>query len=165
MHENLLSFGLRSIIEIITSVCDALIYLHEQKIIHCYVNSHSIFLVGAHTPKLANFEYAVEKCADPSQQKRSKVIQNVYINCAYNWLAPEIMAGDFCSDSSDMYSFCCVIWELFNSKNTLTLIDCIKFSPNKNFCPEPGRNYDRTYFCPDLWCSVQSPVPVSSGTT
>ncbi len=115
VHENLRSFSLRTIIEIIQSVCDALIYLHEQKIIHCYVNSHSIMLVGSHLPKLANFEYAIEKADDSSKQKRSKVTENYYVNCAYNWLAPEVMAGDVGSHASDMYGFCSVIWELFNS--------------------------------------------------
>ena len=116
VHESLKSFSLRSILEIISHVCDALIYLHEQRIIHCYVNSHSILLVDSHTPKLANFEYAVERAVDPKLQKKSRVVENVYTNCAFNWLAPEIMDGDLPTYASDMYGYCSVIWELFNSK-------------------------------------------------
>ncbi len=116
MHENFKSFSLKHITEILISICDALVYLHEQKIVHCYVNSHSIMLVDNHLPKLANLEYAVEIKADEKQRKKSKVIENIYTNCAYNWLAPEIIGGEFPMISSDMYSFACVIWELFNSK-------------------------------------------------
>jgi len=121
MHENLRSFSIKHISEILVSVCDALVYLHEQEIVHCYVNSHSILLVDNHVPKLANFEYAVEKKADEKQRKKSKVVENIYTNCAYNWLAPEIMAGEYPIPASDMYSFACVIWELFNSKKLMFL--------------------------------------------
>lgn len=114
LHDNLKSFSARSIYEIMSHICDALIYLHEQGIVHCYVNTHSILLVDSHSPKLANFEYAVEKSSDPNLQKKSKVIENIYTNCAYNWLAPEIMTGANPTPASDMYSFCSVIWELYN---------------------------------------------------
>ena len=62
LHENQ-SKGvkIRNLVEIISSICEAIIYLHEQKILHCYINSHSVLMVTAHTPKLANFEYAVHK--------------------------------------------------------------------------------------------------------
>lgn len=71
-------------------------------------------MVDPHQPKLANFEYAVEKKA--KMQKKSKVVENIYTNCAYNWLAPEVLAGDYNTEASDMYGLCSVIWELFNSK-------------------------------------------------
>ena len=49
------------IIQILTSVCDVLIYLHEKRIIHCYVNSYSVFFVESFKPKLCNSEYVVER--------------------------------------------------------------------------------------------------------
>jgi inactive serine/threonine-protein kinase TEX14 len=63
LHEITLSKmpKLKSITEIALSVCDALIYLHEKNIYHCYVSSHSVILTSLHTAKLANLEYAVEK--------------------------------------------------------------------------------------------------------
>jgi serine/threonine protein kinase len=107
---------LKSIVEIMSTTCDALIYLHEQNIIHCYVSSHSIMLVTPHTCKLANLEYAVERASEPSKQKRSNVVDNHYNNCVWNWLAPELMLGDEAVPNfmSDMYGFCTVFWELFN---------------------------------------------------
>lgn len=63
LHEITLSRRpkLKSICEIALSVCDALIYLHERDIFHCYVSSHSVILTTLHTAKLANLEYAVER--------------------------------------------------------------------------------------------------------
>ena len=43
------------------TICNALIYLHEQNIVHCYVNSHSVLIVSPHIVKLGNLEFAVEK--------------------------------------------------------------------------------------------------------
>jgi serine/threonine protein kinase len=107
---------LKSIVEIMLTTCDGLIYLHEQNIIHCYVSSHSIMLVTPHTCKLANLEYAVERAVEPNKQKRSNVVDNHYKNCAWNWLAPELMLGNDAVPNlmSDMYGFCAVFWELFN---------------------------------------------------
>lgn len=65
LHETKLSKPpkLKTVNEIMLGVCDALIYLHQHNIIHCYVSSHSIVLTSLHTAKLANLEYAVEKYA------------------------------------------------------------------------------------------------------
>ena len=52
---------LKSITSIMLNVCDALVYMHEKNLIHCYVNSHSVFLTHQHMAKLANLEYAVER--------------------------------------------------------------------------------------------------------
>lgn len=52
---------LKSIVEIMLTICNALIYLHEQNIIHCYVNSHSVLIVSPHIVKLGNLEFAIEK--------------------------------------------------------------------------------------------------------
>lgn len=52
---------LKSVGQIALSVCDALVYLHERNVFHCYVSSHSVVLTTLHTAKLANFEYAVDR--------------------------------------------------------------------------------------------------------
>ena len=130
MHEMKTSRAARpkSIALILLSVCDALTYLHEQGILHCYVNSHSVMLTSMHAAKLCNLEYAVE-LASPAQtitdsnnnnnnnkqQRRSRVVDNRCLNAAWNWLAPELMSGDVPTPRTDMYSFCVLAWELFNA--------------------------------------------------
>lgn len=63
---------LKSIGEIALSVCDALVYLHERNIFHCYVSSHSVLLTSLHMAKLANFEYAVDR-----------LVKSIYFNYLY----------------------------------------------------------------------------------
>ena len=109
----------KSVFEIAMNVLDALMFLHEHNIIHNYVNSHSIFLTDTHTAKLGNLEYAVQKLTDPANRDfygDSRITFNKYLNCAYNWMAPEVIEGEYPSEMSDMYSFCVVIWEIFNLK-------------------------------------------------
>ena len=118
LHERELTKApkIKSICQIMLNVCDALIYLHQMNILHCYVCSHSIFLTTFHTAKLGNLEYAVEKSNDLSMQKKTKVVENKMQNCAYNWLAPEILENSIPTELSDMYSYCAVIWELFECR-------------------------------------------------
>jgi hypothetical protein len=120
---------LKSVTSIMLNVCDALVYLHEKSLIHCYVNSHSVFLTHHHIAKLGNLEYSFDKLSTDSKKqldKRPKVSENRYKNCAWNWMAPELMqfsnsnnnTEQVPNESSDMYGFCVVIWELFNSNLT-----------------------------------------------
>jgi hypothetical protein len=44
----------------------------------------------------------------------SRIIANKGLNCAYNWMAPEVLNNEYPTEMSDMYSFCAVIWEIFN---------------------------------------------------
>ncbi|RNA36088.1 inactive serine threonine- kinase TEX14 isoform X3 [Brachionus plicatilis] len=118
LHERPLSKRpkLKSICQIMMNVCDALIFLHQMNILHCYVSSHSIFLTNFHTAKLGNLEYAVEKSGDLARQRRTRVVENKMENCAYNWLAPEILENSIPTELSDMYSYCVVVWEMFECR-------------------------------------------------
>lgn len=51
-----------SVCLIIRQIADALIYIHQQNLIHCAVTSHAIQLVSIESARLTNFEYMVEKC-------------------------------------------------------------------------------------------------------
>lgn len=50
---------------------------------------------------------------------RSEVTNNCYINAAYNWMSPELMAGEQPSELSDVYSLCSVMWEIIHGKSKL----------------------------------------------
>ena len=52
----------------------------------------------------------------------SEVVDNKYPNAVFNWLAPEVMAGQPVTEKSDLYSLCAVMWEILNGEN-LTLSD------------------------------------------
>jgi len=57
-----------SVCSIIRQVADALVYIHQQNLVHCAVTSHAIQLVSVNSVRLANLEYMVEK----------------YVACSYN---------------------------------------------------------------------------------
>ena len=45
--------------------------------------------------------------------KASRVTGVSHGKFLYNWMAPELMREESPHFSSDVYSFCCVIWEMF----------------------------------------------------
>ena len=47
--------------EILRQMCDALMYIHQQNLLHCAISSHSIQLVAHGFAKLGNCEYMIEK--------------------------------------------------------------------------------------------------------
>ncbi len=48
------------------------------------------------------------------------------MNCAWNWLAPEMMVGELPHEKTDMYSFCSFVWELFNSRDLIICFICLQ---------------------------------------
>lgn len=50
-----------SMCELLLQVSDALLYVHQQNLLHCALTSHAIQLVTPSVAKLNNFEYMVEK--------------------------------------------------------------------------------------------------------
>lgn len=46
----------------------------------------------------------------------SRLLSNRGINCAYNWISPEVLNNEYPTEASDMYGLCTVIWEIFNER-------------------------------------------------
>ncbi|XP_014665593.1 PREDICTED: uncharacterized protein LOC106807683 isoform X3 [Priapulus caudatus] len=98
----------RNTAEVMLQVCEALIYIHEQQLVHCAVSSNSIHLVTPYAAKLANFEYMVPR------GNTSGAHTNMHECAVYNWLAPELMNAEPATEMADVYSFCSVLWEMLN---------------------------------------------------
>jgi len=47
--------------EVLCQVADALVYLHQHKLVHCALSSHAVQLVDRKRAKLANFEYMLDR--------------------------------------------------------------------------------------------------------
>ncbi|XP_065923799.1 uncharacterized protein [Magallana gigas] len=111
LHQKVEKMHTNQILEVCRQICSALLFLHDQNLVHCYVTSHAIGLVNPHQAKLGNFEYMLESdhC---NMGKTSAVSSNRSDHVAYNWMAPEIMNQCPPSFVSDMYSYCCVVWEM-----------------------------------------------------
>lgn len=57
-----------SVCDFVRQIADAIIYLHQQNLLHCGITSHAIQLVNPSLAKLSNFEYMVEKWVHQNAQ-------------------------------------------------------------------------------------------------
>ena len=55
------SLEVTSICSIVRQMADALLYIHQQNLVHCAVTSHAIQLVSVNSARLSNFEYMIDK--------------------------------------------------------------------------------------------------------
>lgn len=52
---------------ILQQICDALIFLHSQKLLHCSISSHAVHLISSSRPKLGCLE-TMSDMNDPSRK-------------------------------------------------------------------------------------------------
>ena len=96
-------------------ITDALIFLHSLHFLHCAITSHAVQLVSNSLAKLGQFEFLRDE-----RQKEEKDLaehNKALLGCTehqilYNWLSPEVLRGEAVSKLSDVYSLCCVVYEL-----------------------------------------------------
>ncbi|XP_050390112.2 inactive serine/threonine-protein kinase TEX14 [Patella vulgata] len=112
LHAKLERLPTQNIRDIVIQICDAMIFLHQNDIIHCNLSSHAVFLVNPYSAKIGNFEYAMDS-EKAGLGKQSAASQMKYQNALYNWMAPELMDGNEPGFYSDVYSYCCLLWEIF----------------------------------------------------
>ncbi|CAG5117664.1 unnamed protein product, partial [Candidula unifasciata] len=97
---------------IMQQICAAMDFIHCQHLIHCGLSSMAVYLVSAQTAKVGNFEFMVESIKT-NLGKPSSVSIMSHGEFLYNWMSPELMECLAPHYSSDVYSFCCIVWELF----------------------------------------------------
>ncbi|XP_059174926.1 uncharacterized protein LOC131955028 isoform X2 [Physella acuta] len=100
---------------IIKHVCAAMEFIHNQSLIHCGLSSYAVYLVSETLVKVGNFEYMVES-SKADLGKPSPVSSVAHSWHLYNWMAPELIVGQAPRFSSDIYGYCCMVWELFSGK-------------------------------------------------
>ncbi|XP_053384760.1 uncharacterized protein LOC128550221 isoform X2 [Mercenaria mercenaria] len=115
LHQKMMRLHTQMIDDIALQICNAIIFIHLQGLVHCSITSHAISVINSHTFKLGSFEYMIEasKC---DWGKKSAVASNTEENAVYNWMAPEIMFNMPPSFYCDMFSFCAVLWEIFHGE-------------------------------------------------
>ena len=95
------------LVDIAIQVTDGMIYLGEQKYIHCDLRAENIILLGDHnTVKIANFHLAQHLNGNKywTVEKGTKL--------AIRWTAPEAFTLKRLSIKSDVWSFGILLWEL-----------------------------------------------------
>ena len=93
------------IIDIILQICFGIKVIHEAKIIHRDLKPENIFIDKNHKIKIGDF--GVSKILDSYHQYAYSNSGTFYYN------APEILKGEKYDFRVDIYSFGCIIYELF----------------------------------------------------
>ncbi|XP_046446927.1 inactive serine/threonine-protein kinase TEX14-like [Daphnia pulex] len=99
---------------VLQQICDALLFLHSKELLHCSVSSHAVHLVSTSRAKLGCLE-TLNEYKDLSN-RAYRNIPSSHWEWMAPWLAPECARGEFASPLSDVYSFCCLVWETCSEK-------------------------------------------------
>ena len=99
-------------VDLMLQVTEDLMFLAEKGFVHRAITSHAVQLTRTGIAKLGQLELAVSEgeCVGRPPDKGRQSL--------YNWLSPEVLINEEGSarQESDVYSLCCVIWELFTGE-------------------------------------------------
>jgi hypothetical protein len=112
LHRSDTPYTLATAVKWCISVARGMLYLHQHKpfpIIHCDLNSNNVLLNREWVVKITDF--GLSKVKRTSRlSRRSGIIGTV------NYAAPEVIRGAPSSESSDVYAFGVLAWEILTRK-------------------------------------------------
>ena len=90
----------------------ALRYIHSRKIIHCNLKSNYLFLDEEYHVKLGNFFYSklLNFFCDENKE------EDYFMENKYEWTPPEILTNGKFGESSDVYRFGLILYEIFKGE-------------------------------------------------
>lgn len=86
-------------------VCDGMLYLHQNRIIHRDLKSPNVLLSDRFTLKISDFG------ASRTQQQGAHSMQ-MSVAGTVAWMAPEVIRNEKCSEKVDVWSYGVMLWEL-----------------------------------------------------
>ncbi|XP_033737634.1 multiple epidermal growth factor-like domains protein 11 [Pecten maximus] len=112
------------LVKFVVDVLQALIFLHNNKIIHRLVGAQSVYLDNDYTAKLANFHFAVKYKDAENGTIRAKKLPQRYVA----WMPPEARAEDIYSNSTDMWGIGVLLWEVVTLGSSTNLQDATELT-------------------------------------
>ena len=96
-------------LNIIYGIASGMKYIHSQDIIHCQLQTSSIYLDSNFYPKISQFSHS---------QKVSEIQQNAKYDFEIepSFVAPEVWERKGCTKSSDVYSFGMIVYEIVSNE-------------------------------------------------
>lgn len=85
-------------ITILFDISKAMKYIHEKRILHCYINPYSVLIDGDFRAKIGNFEHAQR-----IDNELSDGTSVNHIGEQHAWMAPGQLNGEPANKSSDVY--------------------------------------------------------------
>ncbi|XP_069125855.1 multiple epidermal growth factor-like domains protein 11 [Argopecten irradians] len=128
------------LIRFVVDILNALIFLHNNKIIHRLVGSQSVYLDNDYTAKLANFHFAVKyRDADKvNGAVRARKLPQRFLA----WMPPEARADDVYSNNTDMWGIGVLLWEIVTLGSSTNLHDTteqrVSQAHNPSYLSTPG---------------------------
>ena len=84
-------------------VCDGMLYLHQNRIIHRDLKSPNVLLTESFTLKITDF--------GASRTNSHESVQMSYMG-TFAWMAPEVIRNKKCNEKVDVWSYGVLLWEL-----------------------------------------------------
>jgi hypothetical protein len=97
--------------KIVAGVSIALSYLHSMQIVHGDVRACNILVDGNYNAKLSDFGLAKQRSAAMTMVRTNERAVGVL-----RWISPQLLKNSKKTNSSDVYSFGMVLWEVISGK-------------------------------------------------
>lgn len=111
LHKRRRRLSLAQSVHIGQQICDAMVYLHGQKLVHRDLKPQNVLLDSKDNVKICDFGLARFKSTN---QKYVATVTNTAGTPAYQ--APEMLRDEPITEKVDVYSFAVLIWEIYTGK-------------------------------------------------
>eukprot|EP01017_Pseudomicrothorax_dubius_P003112 TRINITY_DN10365_c0_g1_i1.p1 TRINITY_DN10365_c0_g1~~TRINITY_DN10365_c0_g1_i1.p1 ORF type:complete len:216 (+),score=37.84 TRINITY_DN10365_c0_g1_i1:299-946(+) len=104
LHNRNVTLNFDKLFRLCDGIVKGMIYLHSRNVLHCDLKSSNILIDSDWDVKLGDFGLS---------HVRSAIDKRFYGRIGTpNWMAPEILRREKYDESSDVYSFGMVLWEM-----------------------------------------------------
>ncbi|EDO34965.1 predicted protein [Nematostella vectensis] len=101
LHETSKEISLPDRVAIFCDVSEGLEFLKSRRIVHCFLNSHSIMIYQPFRAKICNLEYSQKEGSEPNESYQMLPIDACVKQ--HPWMAPEQLDGEPTSFEADVY--------------------------------------------------------------